>query len=55
MLWNFGSAIGKTYFWPISQVITRLECIEDEAINNLTMKKVVCTNAIRVISTTREY
>jgi hypothetical protein len=35
-------------------MITRLKCIEDEAINNLPMKKVVCTSVVKAISTARK-
>jgi hypothetical protein len=45
-LQNCGSIEGKCYFWPISQVITRLERIGDESINNLTTKKVVCLSVV---------
>ncbi len=38
MLRNFGLVVKKSYLWPISQVITKLECIRDETINNLTTR-----------------
>jgi hypothetical protein len=44
---NFGLAVGKSYFWLINQVTSRLEHIGDEIINNLTMKKVICPSAIQ--------
>jgi hypothetical protein len=55
MLHNFKSSIGKNYFWPLSQVILRLECIGDETINNLTMKRVVCLNAVQNVGTSEEH
>lgn len=43
---NYGSAVGKSCFWPISQMTTRLEHIGDEIINNLILKRVVCPSAV---------
>jgi len=40
---------------PLSQVIPKLECIGDETINNLTMKRVVCPNAIQIVGTFGEH
>jgi hypothetical protein len=45
-LQNFGLVVGKSYFWPVSQVIARLKHIGDETINNLNTKKVVCPSVV---------
>jgi hypothetical protein len=55
MLQNFGSSIGKTCFWPISQVITRLERMGDESINNLTKKRVVCPSEVQNVNIVGEH
>jgi hypothetical protein len=47
MLWNFISVVGKTCFWLVSQVTTKLERIGNETINNLTSRRVFCLNAVR--------
>ncbi len=36
-------------------MIPKLECIGDETINNLTMKRVVCPNAIQIVGTFGEH
>ncbi len=54
-LQNFGSTIGKRCFQPISQVTTRLEHIENQTFNNLTMRRVVSPNAVQNVGTIRKY
>jgi len=36
-------------------MIPKLECIGNETINNLTMKRVVCPNAVQIIGTSGEH
>ncbi len=55
MLWNFILAIGKTCFWPITQVTTRLEHIGNETINNLTSRRVVCLSAVQNVGRTGKH
>ncbi len=50
MLQNFGLVVRKSYLWPISQVTTKLECIRNETINNLTTRGWFVQN----VSTTKE-
>jgi hypothetical protein len=55
MLWNFGSTIRKTWFWAINQVISRLECIGNEIINNLTSRKMVYVNVVQNVGKVGEH
>jgi hypothetical protein len=55
MLWNFILAVGKTYFWPITQLTTKLEHIGNETINNLISRRVVCLNAVRNVGKARKH
>jgi hypothetical protein len=55
MLQNFKSMVGKTCFWLISQVTTKLEHIGDERINNLITKMVVYLSEVWIVGTTRKH
>jgi len=46
MLWNFRLMVGKTCFWLISQVTTKLERIGNETIDNLTSRRAFCLNVV---------
>jgi hypothetical protein len=46
MLQNLGSTVGKNWLWPINQMISILERIENEIVNNLITKRVVCSSEV---------
>jgi hypothetical protein len=54
-LWNFKLVVGKTCFWLVSQVTTKLERIGNETINNLTSRRVFCLNAVRNVGKAKKH